>query len=581
MPRTSRLRSGSTASRSIIGLLLCALVVAGVLAYQAQDAARSHRQSAERALQEYASLAAWEFARQGEMRLRAIQMTAFFMPAVTIEGSPADSPLPSAEDFAASARKEAAWCRCLDSASTFFRIDMRDGTFSSSGEEPVAARSWLVDTLADPERPADPIPAEPGYGRAPFNRDSLGAYVFRGRRAEVSFGEVGEAPRTVWYFLAHDAQDRPLAAYGFEASSAAMLRPMLGPILEDTPLLPSSLTGDLPNDSLLAVAVYDRNGDQLFHTGDLPASSYAAVDTLAEPFQDLVVRTALRPAIAGDLLIGGLPRSRLPLLLALLGITAALVVVALVQLRRQQELADLRSDFVAGVSHELRTPLAQIRLFAELLGSGTLRNEEERTRSARIIDQEARRLSHLVENVLRFSRVERTDAESRVGRMERHELAPLIRDTIDAFEPLARPRNVEIRAELEDDVFARVDPDALRQMLLNLLDNAVKYGPAGQRIVVRLEGAGEHVRILVDDEGPGVPPEDRERVFEPYRRLPWAVESGTGGSGIGLSVVRELAEQHGGRVAVDHAPGGGARFVVELPAAGSAEPEPREVAETA
>src|SRR6185503_21283979 len=107
--------------------------------------------------------------------------------------------------------------------------------------------------------------------------------------------------------------------------------------------------------------------------------------------------------------------------------------------------------------------------------------------------------------------------------------------------------------------------DALRQVLLNLLDNAAKYGPAGQTITVGSEIAGEHARIWVEDEGPGIPNEDRHRVWEPYVRLNREAESATGGSGIGLSVVRELVTLHGGRTRAESAPGGGARVVIELP----------------
>jgi signal transduction histidine kinase len=108
-------------------------------------------------------------------------------------------------------------------------------------------------------------------------------------------------------------------------------------------------------------------------------------------------------------------------------------------------------------------------------------------------------------------------------------------------------------------------------MLLNLLDNAVKYGPAGQTITVGSEIVGERARIFVEDEGPGIPHDERQRVWEPYVRLKRAAESATGGSGIGLSVVRELVSLHGGRTRAEGAPGGGARVIIELPLAHSEE----------
>jgi len=118
---------------------------------------------------------------------------------------------------------------------------------------------------------------------------------------------------------------------------------------------------------------------------------------------------------------------------------------------------------------------------------------------------------------------------------------------------------------LENDVVCVVDPAALRQILLNLLDNAVKYGPLGQTVTITLRRVGDRVRIMVDDEGPGIPSDERDRVWEPYRRLESAVTAAVAGSGIGLSVVAQLVAMHGGRAWVDSAPGKGARFVVELP----------------
>ena len=211
--------------------------------------------------------------------------------------------------------------------------------------------------------------------------------------------------------------------------------------------------------------------------------------------------------------------------------------VALVQLRRQQELARLRTEFVSGVSHELRTPLAQIRWFAELLHLGKLRSEDERVRSAGIIDQEARRLTYLVENVLNFSRAEKgTNRVSPAPADLDHE----IRDALELFAPLARARKMSSPPRSTPSAVVPLDRDALRQILLNLLDNAVKYGPAGQTITVGSEIAGDRARVWVEDQGPGIPHDDRQRVWEPYVRLNRDAESATGGSGIGLSVVREL-----------------------------------------
>jgi signal transduction histidine kinase len=214
------------------------------------------------------------------------------------------------------------------------------------------------------------------------------------------------------------------------------------------------------------------------------------------------------------------------------------------------------------VSHELRTPLAQIRLFAELLRNGQLRSEQERERSIGIIDEEAQRLTYLVENVLAFSRSEHGRGAVTVE--------PVAMDTeieaaVDAFVPLARVRRAKIKSTIERGLVARVDPRALRQIVLNLLDNAVKYGPLGQTVTISLSATESTVLVAVEDRGPGVPRSEREQIWEPYYRLTREADAAVGGSGIGLSIVRELVLMHGGRTWVEDAPGGGARFVVEFP----------------
>jgi signal transduction histidine kinase len=275
-----------------------------------------------------------------------------------------------------------------------------------------------------------------------------------------------------------------------------------------------------------------------------------------------VVEVALRPESAASLLIGGVPRSRLPVLLGLLFLTAGLIIAALVQLRREYELSRLREEFVSGVSHELRTPLAQIRMFAETLLLDRVRSDAERRRSMEIIDREARRLGQLVENVLRFSGSSRRPARLAP---EPTALSPLVREVVEAFDPLARARDARVRIDMEPGVAAAVDHGAFRQILLNLLDNAVKYGPRGQTVTVTLVSAQGRARLSVDDEGPGVPRGERERIWASFSRLERDVSAAVAGSGIGLAVVHELTRLHGGWRWVEDSPAGGARFVVELP----------------
>jgi len=228
----------------------------------------------------------------------------------------------------------------------------------------------------------------------------------------------------------------------------------------------------------------------------------------------------------------------------------------------------VKSELVSGVSHELRTPLAQIRMFAEMLRLGWVRSDDERQRSVAIIDQEARRLAHLVENILQFSRAERSTPRLSLDALE---LTTLVDEVVDSFAPLAGARGVTVRTSHSGHAVALADRDALRQVLLNLLDNAVKYGPPGQTITAGTRVIDDgRVQVSVDDQGAGIPARDKARIWEPFRRLDRAVEAGISGNGIGLAVVHELVAAQGGTVAVADAKGGGASFVVTLPAANDA-----------
>jgi signal transduction histidine kinase len=217
------------------------------------------------------------------------------------------------------------------------------------------------------------------------------------------------------------------------------------------------------------------------------------------------------------------------------------------------------------VSHELRTPLSQILIFTELLKLGRLRTSAERERSLDVIDQETRRLIRLVENVLQFSGAGR--GRRRVEQ-ESLQLAGVVGETVEAFRPLADARGVTLRVDIPGDYAVLADRSALRQILLNLLDNAIKYGPRAQTVSIEAHRDNGRTRIQVDDQGPGIPRDDRERVWDGYYRLGREARSAVAGSGIGLAVVRSLATDLNGKTWIEDSDTGGARFVVELATSG-------------
>lgn len=562
------MRNGSgltrPSSRLLVGLLACGLVLTGVLTYQAANAERSHRKAAERALHDYASFALWQFNQQAAQELLSSMIATFIVPVTRVD--PFNRPgWPTAADFMAAAEKPQIPVNYLDGVRFFFRFDWSDSAVTIAGATPSPrVLKWIRDTVASyPRRFETPEVRTQAFGsadRAPARR--LGVVITNDSWV-ASVDSIDGRLRVLCYVVSRDYDGRPLVTYGFESDARPFIGPIMQQVLERTPLLPPSLVRTIPRDSILGVTVSTASGAALFHsaTSRFPAE-LTVTDSLDERFGKLRLAVALRSDIAPRLVVGGLPRSRLPMLAGLFLLTVGLTGAALIQLRRQQQLAQLRVDFVSGVSHELRTPLTQIRLFAELLRNGQLRSEQERERSIGIIDEEAQRLTYLVENVLAFSRSEhgRGAVVAEPVAMDRE-----IEAAVDAFVPLARVRRAKINSSIERGLVARVDPRALRQIVLNLLDNAVKYGPLGQTVTISLSARESAVRIGVDDRGPGVPRAERERIWEPYYRLPRESQSAAGGSGIGLSIVRELVHLHRGRAWVEDAPEGGARFVVEFP----------------
>jgi signal transduction histidine kinase len=537
-------------SRLLVGFLLLTLGLAVVLAIQVHAAVKSHRATAESVLREYAGFAAFHYARQ-------VKPAIYEAVSEELSGAPrlrfVNGRLPSPEALVMSSHRRAArethcpGCGFVKNVDAYFAADLvRDTVLATTSEMPFAVQRMVRDTLGRMRGPR---------GRAVHNYGAV-------------FRTVENNPVAVGYFIQFDSTGTPLYAFGFTTTPEAF-RTILSRIYMHSAMLPTTLTRGAPNDSILAVEVTDADGTTLYKSPRVYQSSFTARDTTYQVAGHLRINTTLRPSTADMLLIGGLPQSRLPILLALLVTTTLLIGASLLQLRREGELAALRSNFVSSVSHELRTPLAQIRMFAETLHLKRVRSEDERDRYIEIIDQESRRLAHLVDNVLVFSRAERRQVKLRP---ETVSLCDVVNNVREMFMPLANDRGVALEVEAEDDATVRADRSALQQVLLNLWDNAVKYGPKGQTVRTTIAADNGIGRLTVSDEGPGIPAGHHARVFEPFWRLPRDSDSAVAGSGIGLAVVQELIVQQGGRVWVEDAPSGGARFIVELP---SAAPKPK------
>jgi len=222
-----------------------------------------------------------------------------------------------------------------------------------------------------------------------------------------------------------------------------------------------------------------------------------------------------------------------------------------------------RRDFVANASHELRTPVAAIHGAAETLLLGALSDPEAARGFVEMISRQAERLARLTRDLLDLSRIESGQWAMQPGTVEAD---AGLQAAADLAAPAAREKGVELQREPCPGLLARADARALEHVLLNLLDNAVKYTPPGGRVTLAAARAGDRTEIGVADTGPGIDPRHQARLFERFYRADAGRGRDQGGTGIGLALVKHLVQAQGGEVGVESGPGG-SRFWVRLPAA--------------
>jgi PAS domain S-box-containing protein len=238
-------------------------------------------------------------------------------------------------------------------------------------------------------------------------------------------------------------------------------------------------------------------------------------------------------------------------------------VYAFRDLTSERALERLKSDFVSTISHELRTPLAAIYGAALTLRREDVQlGEPQRTGLLEVIASESDRLARIVNDILWVSRLESGGMQTTVQRCDGVALA---RSVVEAARHYVPPSIALTFAAPEDAPPVQADPDKTRQVLTNLVDNAVKYSPDGGRVSVEVTVAGSRLRFSVSDEGLGVPPAEHRRIFEKFYRLDPDLTRGVGGTGLGLYISRELLERMGGRIWVESSGTGGSTFVAELP----------------
>lgn len=537
MSRTQRRGASGARLLPLVAPLALGLLLAAALAWQAHAAGRAHRAAVEQVVRDQADFAAFLLLRVAR---ETLALRALYGFAPVLRSEPVDSALPPVAVLGTDP-VEARRCPLPGGGRLYARYRVSTAALTLAGDSADAAtRRWLSDTLA--------VLAQ---------NDTTGVrHVLRADGAE---------PRLFSYAIMRDGKGTALAAYAANGCFATGdTTDVFRDALRSTSALPPSLTAGVPNDSLLSAVLRAPAGDTLWRSRHAWAGDIRGAAGPDPVLGGAVLEVTLRPEAVDRLVAGGLPPSRLPQSLALLAAAAILATVAVVQAHRQLALARLRERFVRNASHELRTPLQQILLYADLLRLGALENDAERREALDVIDTETRRLIQRVDGVLRFTRGESV-AEA-VERGPAISLATVVAEAVEAFRPLAAARDARIELDIEGDPPVHGPPDTIRQVLLNLLDNAVKFGPRGQTVHVAVESTPSHTRLRVEDEGPGIPAADRTRVFEPFVRLERDERDGTPGTGVGLAVVADLVRRDGGIIDVTDRPGGGARIAVEWPA---------------
>jgi signal transduction histidine kinase len=230
---------------------------------------------------------------------------------------------------------------------------------------------------------------------------------------------------------------------------------------------------------------------------------------------------------------------------------------------RNRRDAHRKTTFVANVSHELKTPLTSIRMYAELLREDRVKSAEKRRSYLQVIVDESRRLSRLVNNLLDFGRLEQGRKKYRIGLLD-------LNGFLNEFEKTHRLRirkeGLALAIQLPEKAFqVNTDRDVLEQVLLNLVDNAIKYGDGNEELIIKLDPIGKGLQLCVLDRGPGIPSEDHRRIFEKFYRTNDSLTASQPGSGLGLSIAQKLMRDIGGDLQYEPRQGGGSCFKVIIP----------------
>ena len=537
--------------------LLLPLGTAFVLVHYHRRAQEMQEAAVRRATMVYSGVVAWQFARSASTALHRATDAAIYTIGRGASGAVRIRPADRAS-LVFSADTSRPVSPVVTSARSIFRYDFETGELVAVGP---------ASDPPEPGREVGSVGAAAKFGR---RTDSLADDTGRYLRAlfpdslhdphHLRFRVHAGTTRATIYGLVRGDGDRVRAVYGVEADPD-IFAALLDSVLRTRSLLPPALMPSGLRHDQLRVTLTTAAAETVFTLGSARGNALSATDTLESERGGLRATVELDSAFAAGLVVGDVTSPPLRLIALLLTLSAVLAVAAVVQVRRTRALGELRSQFVANVSHELRTPLTHISMFAETLMRYPERSSDERFRFASIIHREAHRLTNLVDGVLRFSRL---DAGRDTITAVPMDLAAEVREAIEVFRPMLDGARASLNCDIPERAPILGDASAIRQIIVNLLDNAIKHGSPGQTVTVRVRVLASGVALEVSDEGIGIPAEQRERVLEPFARLGEETGRKVAGAGLGLAVVRSLVELHGGRLAIDDAVGGGTIVRIDL-----------------
>jgi signal transduction histidine kinase len=349
----------------------------------------------------------------------------------------------------------------------------------------------------------------------------------------------GNATLQLGYFkLPPTFQQSQVLALGYQIENEYILSTVLPEIL---------MSVDLGRD--VFVGILDERDSLLYPQQDQLVKNYLVAENFSQLFVTWKVALFDQDGKSIEQLVG---RERQLYLALFIGIIVVMLIGIVFTVRavvHESEVSRIRSEFVSNVSHELKTPLALIRMFGETLDTGVVTDEKKRREFYSIIRKESERLTHLINNVLDFSKV---DSGTKEYNFEKADLVEVVRNSLEAYKFHVRDLGFEIENKLPGKlVMPKIDKDAISQVLLNLLSNAVKYSEDRKYIGVEVGKNSTSALISVIDHGEGISKGELKKIFDKFYRVHTNNTKKTGGSGLGLTLAKHMIEAHGGTIAVE------------------------------